>query len=157
MLSTPVDILYKYIYIVWTCSAMSVNVEGDKAATVVKSSSGCSSVCESPVVTVVLCCVWQSQRSQTEAVTFLANHDDSRALYAIPGMQTLHSYVTDMLATQYHWRNLYIQYSNSFEWGIPDKWKKSKDITILHFRIKHSDSCFLKHLISVQQCSSCSI
>lgn len=27
----------------------------------------------------------QSQRSQTEAVTFLANHDDSRALYAIPG------------------------------------------------------------------------
>lgn len=31
--------------------------------------------------------VFQSQRSQTEAVTFLANHDDSRALYAIPGMQ----------------------------------------------------------------------
>lgn len=30
--------------------------------------------------------VFQSQRSQTEAVTFLANHDDSRALYAIPGM-----------------------------------------------------------------------
>ena len=29
----------------------------------------------------------QSQRSQTEAVTFLANHDDSRALYAIPGEQ----------------------------------------------------------------------
>lgn len=29
--------------------------------------------------------VSQSQRSQTEAVTFLANHDDSRALYAIPG------------------------------------------------------------------------
>ncbi|XP_050570791.1 polymerase delta-interacting protein 2 isoform X2 [Cygnus atratus] len=28
----------------------------------------------------------QSQRSQTEAVTFLANHDDSRALYAIPGL-----------------------------------------------------------------------
>nr|XP_023661038.1 polymerase delta-interacting protein 2 isoform X2 [Paramormyrops kingsleyae] len=27
-----------------------------------------------------------SQRSQTEAVTFLANHDDSRALYAIPGL-----------------------------------------------------------------------
>lgn len=31
--------------------------------------------------------VFQSQRSQTEAVTFLANHDDSRALYAIPGTQ----------------------------------------------------------------------
>lgn len=30
----------------------------------------------------------QSQRSQTEAVTFLANHDDSRALYAIPGVPT---------------------------------------------------------------------
>lgn len=30
----------------------------------------------------------QSQRSQTEAVTFLANHDDSRALYAIPGMRS---------------------------------------------------------------------
>ncbi|XP_075052777.1 polymerase delta-interacting protein 2 isoform X1 [Mixophyes fleayi] len=27
-----------------------------------------------------------SHRSQTEAVTFLANHDDSRALYAIPGL-----------------------------------------------------------------------
>lgn len=37
-----------------------------------------------------LYCASQSQRSQTEAVTFLANHDDSRALYAIPGihMQT---------------------------------------------------------------------
>ena len=30
-------------------------------------------------------CPHISQRSQTEAVTFLANHDDSRALYAIPG------------------------------------------------------------------------
>uniref|UniRef100_A0A4W2G4P1 Polymerase delta-interacting protein 2 n=1 Tax=Bos indicus x Bos taurus TaxID=30522 RepID=A0A4W2G4P1_BOBOX len=29
-------------------------------------------------------CPHISQRSQTEAVTFLANHDDSRALYAIP-------------------------------------------------------------------------
>ncbi|XP_043976289.1 polymerase delta-interacting protein 2 [Gambusia affinis] len=32
-------------------------------------------------------CPHISQRSQTEAVTFLANHDDSRALYAIPGNQ----------------------------------------------------------------------
>uniref|UniRef100_A0A8D3B569 Polymerase (DNA-directed), delta interacting protein 2 n=1 Tax=Scophthalmus maximus TaxID=52904 RepID=A0A8D3B569_SCOMX len=31
-------------------------------------------------------CPHISQRSQTEAVTFLANHDDSRALYAIPGL-----------------------------------------------------------------------
>ncbi|KAL7848827.1 hypothetical protein SRHO_G00204500 [Serrasalmus rhombeus] len=31
-------------------------------------------------------CPYISQRSQTEAVTFLANHDDSRALYAIPGL-----------------------------------------------------------------------
>lgn len=31
-------------------------------------------------------CPYIAQRSQTEAVTFLANHDDSRALYAIPGL-----------------------------------------------------------------------
>ncbi|XP_065140541.1 polymerase delta-interacting protein 2-like isoform X1 [Paramisgurnus dabryanus] len=31
-------------------------------------------------------CPHISQRAQTEAVTFLANHDDSRALYAIPGL-----------------------------------------------------------------------
>ncbi|XP_051978666.1 polymerase delta-interacting protein 2-like [Xyrauchen texanus] len=31
-------------------------------------------------------CPHISQRSQTEAVTFLANHDESRALYAIPGL-----------------------------------------------------------------------
>ncbi|KAJ7309006.1 hypothetical protein JRQ81_008291 [Phrynocephalus forsythii] len=31
-------------------------------------------------------CPHISQRSQTEAVTFLTNHDDSRALYAIPGL-----------------------------------------------------------------------
>ncbi|KAL0994625.1 hypothetical protein UPYG_G00125060 [Umbra pygmaea] len=31
-------------------------------------------------------CPHISQRSQTEAVTFLANQDDSRALYAIPGL-----------------------------------------------------------------------
>uniref|UniRef100_A0A8C9VKW1 Polymerase delta-interacting protein 2 n=1 Tax=Scleropages formosus TaxID=113540 RepID=A0A8C9VKW1_SCLFO len=31
-------------------------------------------------------CPHISQRSQTEAVTFLASHDDSRALYAIPGL-----------------------------------------------------------------------
>ncbi|KAA0716255.1 polymerase delta-interacting protein 2 38 kDa DNA polymerase delta interaction protein [Triplophysa tibetana] len=31
-------------------------------------------------------CPHISQRSQTEAVTFLANHEDSRALYAIPGL-----------------------------------------------------------------------
>uniref|UniRef100_UPI003AADA737 polymerase delta-interacting protein 2-like isoform X2 n=1 Tax=Centroberyx gerrardi TaxID=166262 RepID=UPI003AADA737 len=31
-------------------------------------------------------CLHISQRSQTEAVTFLASHDDNRALYAIPGL-----------------------------------------------------------------------
>ncbi|XP_026853536.2 polymerase delta-interacting protein 2 isoform X1 [Electrophorus electricus] len=34
----------------------------------------------------IMTVLFQSQRSQTEAVTFLANHDDSRALYAIPGL-----------------------------------------------------------------------
>lgn len=50
--------------------------------------------------------VFQSQRSQTEAVTFLANHDDSRALYAIPGMQP-HAgpslYITVKLAALLKW------------------------------------------------------
>lgn len=54
-------------------------------------SSYCDLESQNFYVTFRLCCVWQSQRSQTEAVTFLANHDDSRALYAIPGKQPYRS------------------------------------------------------------------
>lgn len=64
-------------------------------------------------VTVVLCCVWQSQRSQTEAVTFLANHDDSRALYAIPGTQPSQNqseYSLRFIRSDHYW--------DSIKWDI---------------------------------------
>lgn len=85
-----------------------------------------------------LYCASQSQRSQTEAVTFLANHDDSRALYAIPGIHTDPDWsghtgfglVTNILTKWYHWWVL-IYFISQFLMG-------------LSFQTKHLDSWFLK-------------
>ncbi|MGH0143278.1 UNVERIFIED_CONTAM: hypothetical protein FKN15_031869 [Acipenser sinensis] len=64
-------------------------------------------------------CPHISQRSQTEAVTFLANHDDSRALYAIPGLDYVsHEDIlpynsSDQIPIQHELFERFLQYSPS--------------------------------------------
>uniref|UniRef100_A0A3P9GXJ6 Polymerase delta-interacting protein 2 n=1 Tax=Oryzias latipes TaxID=8090 RepID=A0A3P9GXJ6_ORYLA len=62
-------------------------------------------------------CPHISQRSQTEAVTFLANHDDSRALYAIPGLDyvshedILPYYSTEQIPIQHELFERFLMYN----------------------------------------------
>ncbi|XP_039613042.1 polymerase delta-interacting protein 2 isoform X3 [Polypterus senegalus] len=64
-------------------------------------------------------CPHISQRSQTEAVTFLANHDDSRALYAIPGLDYVsHEDIlpynsTDQIPIQHELFERFLMYDHS--------------------------------------------